>query len=288
MSNIKSADTVWNTHQDYFGGYPSQSIFLDGTVQVETKLTTLPFPNDFHKYNHVSLVNGKDGVLNGYPVFDRLNQPFYSVDKYPESINHPIRHLFPIPKTTFVTHNAILSGYPCTITHNPYFVNNGDILKYSDQHYITPKGARQLILNYLMERRNIEYVQYSTQPRNSTCIAENNRIKLKWEDPIEDEWWEGTVALMRTDRFPLSETEMNTTIIARTTKKQGNGNTYKDDFLTVSNLTNGQKYYIVIATYNKEHDMRLNEDNKFIVVPQLMYAKVYDKYGNLVGFEPLT
>lgn len=288
MSNIKSTDTIWNTHQDYFGGYPSQSIFSDGTISIEQKMTTLPFPTNFHKFNIVSLVNGKDGLLNGYPTFNILNQPFYSVDKYPESINLPLRHLFPIPKSTLVKHNAILNGYPCAVAHNPYFINDADILKYSDQHYITPKGARQMILNILMERRNSIYALYSTQPRNAMCIAENTRIKLKWEDPVEDEWWEGTIALMRTDRFPLSDTESGTTTIGGTNRNVETGNKYKDDFLTVSNLTNGQKYYIVIATYNKERDMRLNEENKFIVVPQLTYTKVYDKYGNLIAFEPLT
>lgn len=288
MSNTKSTSVIWNTHQDYFGGYPSQSIFLDGTVQVETKFTTLPFPSDFNKFNHASLVNGKDGVLNGYPVFNRLNQPFYSVDKYPESVNLPLRHLFPVPKSTWVKHNSILNGYPCIVAHNPYFINDGDILKHSDQHYITPKGAKQLILNYLIEHSDNKHVLYSTQPRNATCVAENTRIKLKWEDPVEDEWWEGTVALMRTDRFPLSETEVDTTIITRTSKVSNNGNQYKDDFITVSNLVNGQKYYVVIATYNKERDMRLNEENKFIVIPQLTYVKVYDKYGNLVEIKPLV
>ena len=288
MSNIRSTDIIWNTHQVLFGGYPSQHIFLDGTIPVESEFTTLPFTTNYHKFNYASLVNGREGVLNGYPVFNRLNQPSYSVDKYPESINLPLRHLFPIPKSTLVKHNAILNGYPCIVLHNPYFINDGDILKYSDQHYITPKGARQMILNILTERRNSKYVLYSTQPRNAMCVGENTRIKLKWEDPVEDEWWEGTIALMRTDRFPLSDTESGTTTIGGTNRNVETGNKYKDDFLTVSNLTNGQKYYIVIATYNKERDMRLNEENKFIVVPQLTYTKVYDKYGNLIAFEPLT
>lgn len=288
MSNIKSADIIWNTHHDFFGGYPSQNIFLDETIPVESEFTTLPFPTNYHKFNYASLVNGEEGVLNGYPVFNLLNIPSYSVNKYQESINLPLRHLFPVPKSTWVKHNSILNGYPCIVAHNPYFINDGDILKYSDQYYITPKGARQMILNILMERRNSKYVLYSKQPRNVTCVGENNRIKLKWEDPVEDEWWEGTIALMRTDRFPLSDVEVGTTTIAGTNRSANTGNKYKDDFVTVSNLTNGQKYYIVIATYNKERDMRLNEDNKFIVVPQLTYTKVYDKYGNLIGFEPLT
>ena len=50
MSSIKSTDTIWNTHQDYFGGYPSQSIFLDGTISIEQKMTTLPFPTNFGKW----------------------------------------------------------------------------------------------------------------------------------------------------------------------------------------------------------------------------------------------
>lgn len=128
---------------------------------------------------------------------------------------------------------------------------------------------------------------HSPQVTNIQVLEENTRLKFKWEDPVESEYWSKTYVLTRTDRFPEKVSEIGTSIKGATSKAGGTTNAYKDSWFIASGLTNGIPLYCVIVTANPLGEITTYNDTKFILTPKQTYEFIKDENGQNIGIRPI-
>lgn len=276
-----------NIQANILNGYPILDCYLTGGQNDVTNynhLLSLPIKPNI-PFSPTVVGSNTYNILNGYPVPMSVNNAFTNdIKDYYNLLVLPIRPNIPLASTVLIKNSSILNGYPVPMHMDNTFINDAYVAKYPNNKFITPYSAKVLIRNYLLEKIQLQVIP--RQVINPEIYPVTKGAKMKWTDPVEDENWQGTKVIARTDRFPTDLNEVGNIILASTNIRNSTGNQYKDEFYINKAQTNDIPLYCVFVTYNAAGDCSFNEENKFIITPKQEYEYIKNEYGDIIDVKP--